>query len=107
MKQQGPADADPPALFVWLGHVWLEAQGRTGKITAGTRSIHETPSQETFVDTILFFARSVGPFVLLALLVGAWLYTRRSSKRTDQRAERGARELREELSERREKDVDL
>ena len=59
------------------------------------------------MDTILFFARSVGPFVLLALLVGAWLYTRRCSKRTDQRAERGARELREELSERREKDVDL
>ena len=59
------------------------------------------------MEAILPVATVLGPILLLAALVYAWLRNRKTSRSVDRAAERGARELREELSERREKDVDL
>ena len=66
-----------------------------------------TTAQWAPCPIVLPIVRSVGPFILLAVLVWAWLRTRNASKKTDRRAERGARELREELAEQPKKDVDL
>lgn len=59
------------------------------------------------MEAILPFATVLGPIVLLAVIVYAWARNRKASASTDRNAERGARELREELSERPQKDADL
>lgn len=59
------------------------------------------------MEAILPFATVLGPIVLLAVIVYAWARNRKTRNSVDRRAERGARELREELSERPQKDVDL
>ena len=59
------------------------------------------------MEAILPIATVLGPIVLLAALVYAWLRNRKAPKSVDRAAERGARELREEVSERPQKDIDL
>ena len=49
----------------------------------------------------------IGPLLLLGAIVFAWYKNRTTSKRVDRRSEQGARELREELAERPQKDIDL
>jgi len=44
-----------------------------------------------------FIVVTVGPLLLLAVLIWAWLRNRGASAQTDARAERGARELREDI----------
>ncbi len=59
------------------------------------------------MEAILPFATVLGPIVLLAVIVYAWARNRKTRNSVDRKAARGARELREELSERPQKDVDL
>tara|TARA_R110000751_G_scaffold2018_9_gene9149 strand:+ start:86072 stop:86251 length:180 start_codon:yes stop_codon:yes gene_type:complete len=59
------------------------------------------------MEAILPIATVLGPIVLLAALVYAWLRNRKAPKSVDRAAERGARELRQEVSERPQKDIDL
>ena len=59
------------------------------------------------MESILPIATVLGPILLLAALVYAWLRNRKAPKSVDRAAERGARELREEVSERPQKDIDL
>ena len=59
------------------------------------------------MEAILPFATVLGPIFLLAVIVYAWARNRKTRNSVDRKAERGARELREELSERPQKDVDL
>ena len=59
------------------------------------------------MEAILPFATVLGPIVLLAVIVYAWARNRKTRNSVDRKAERGERELREELSERPQKDVDL
>ena len=49
----------------------------------------------------------IGPLLLLGAIVFAWYKNRKTSERLDRRSEQGARELREELAEKRHKDIDL
>ncbi|UYH55048.1 hypothetical protein N6L26_00305 [Qipengyuania sp. SS22] len=59
------------------------------------------------MEAILPIATVLGPIVLLAALVYAWLRNRKAPKSVDRAAERGARELREEVAERPQKNIDL
>ena len=59
------------------------------------------------MEAILSFATVLGPIVLLAVIVYAWARNRKTRNSVDRKAERGARELREEVAERPQKDIDL
>ncbi|MBU2341668.1 MAG: hypothetical protein KKE77_10545 [Alphaproteobacteria bacterium] len=59
------------------------------------------------MESVLALATVLGPILLLAVLVWAWLRTRRASRSNEIQAERGARDLRQDIEDRPQKDVDL
>ena len=59
------------------------------------------------MDEILPFATVIGPIILLAVIVWAWMRSRNTSRADRERGEAGARELRRDIANDPEKDVDL
>lgn len=59
------------------------------------------------MEAVLAAATVIGPILLLAALIWVWLRTRQASRSNERRAERGARDLRHDIEERPQKDVDL
>ncbi len=59
------------------------------------------------MESVLAIVTIVGPILLLGVLIWAWLRNRNASRSSEIRAERGARELREEIENSPQKDVDL
>ncbi len=59
------------------------------------------------MEAILPFATVLGPIILLAVIIYAWLRNRKTSDALDRKAERGARELRHDLEEQQDRKADL
>ena len=51
------------------------------------------------MESLWFLINFVGPFLLLGVLIWAFLRNRRAGRGSVERAERGAREVREEIAE--------
>lgn len=59
------------------------------------------------MESVLAIATIIGPILLLAVLIWAWLRNRQASRSNEIQAERGARELRRDIENSPQKDVDL
>ena len=59
------------------------------------------------MESVLALVTVVGPILLLGVLIWAWLRTRNASRSSEIQAERGARELRRDIENSPQKDVDL
>lgn len=59
------------------------------------------------MESVLAIATVVGPIVLLAVLIWAWLRNRQAGRANEIQAERGARDLRRDIENAPQKDVDL
>ncbi len=59
------------------------------------------------MESVLALATVLGPILLLSVLVWAWLRNRQASRSNKLEAERGARDLRQDIEDRPQKDVDL
>lgn len=59
------------------------------------------------MESVLAIVTIIGPILLLGVLIWAWLRTRQAGRRSELEADRGARELREDIENSPQKDVDL
>ncbi|WP_454598413.1 hypothetical protein [Qipengyuania sp. SM2507] len=59
------------------------------------------------MESVLALATVLGPILLLAVLVWAWQRNRQASRSNELKAERGARDLRQDIEDSPQKDVDL
>lgn len=59
------------------------------------------------MESVLALATVIGPILLLGVLIWAWLRNRQASRSNKIKAERGARELRRDIEDSPQKDVDI